>query len=155
MNRMNLLGVCPMKKRTAPPYGFVEHTADMGVRFCGKDMDDLFSNAAMVLRDLLVSIDSRDETPAPVAVTLTGEDPADLLVRWLGELLYLFEGDSLVTTRVTMQTLTHVELHATAWTIPFRPERHKRLQDIKAVTFHQAKIIEKDGRLEAVILFDV
>jgi SHS2 domain-containing protein len=143
-----------MGKTSVPPYEFIEHTADMGVRVRGKDEKDLFSKAALVLMDLLISSDPW-EAPTPVGLSLSGTDSIDLLVRWLGELHYLLEGESLVTTGVRIETLTHVRLDAVAWTVPFRPDRHERRYGIKAVTYHQAAISEKGGGLEAVILFDV
>ena len=143
-----------MGKTSVPPYEFIDHTADMGVRVRGKDEKDLFSNAAMVLMDLLISPPPR-EAPTPVSLSLSGTDPVDLLVRWLGELLYLLEGESLVTIGVRIETLTRIRLDAVAMTVPFRPERHERRYGIKAVTYHQAEISERNGMLEAVILFDV
>lgn len=144
-----------MAKSTEPAYEIVEHTADLGVRVRGRDMGDLFSNAALVLTDLLVSTAPSTESAQPMAVSVTGADSVDLLVRWLGEVLYLFEGESLVTVEVTIERLTPVHLEAIAWTLVFHPVRHERLYGIKAVTYHQANITEKSGTLEAFILLDV
>jgi len=144
-----------MAKSTVPSYDIVEHTADLGVRFRGRDMSELFTNGALVLTDLLVPAAIRAESARAVTVTVDGEDSVDLLVRWLGEILYLFEGESLVTVDATIETLTPFHLDAAVWTLAFHPARHEPLYGIKAVTYHQADIAEKDNALEAFILLDV
>ena len=75
-------------------YKIIEHTADLGVQILGKDMKELFVNAALVLMDLLVSFDSVDSSNE-LSLSLSAEDPSDLIVRWLGEILYLFHGEGL------------------------------------------------------------
>jgi SHS2 domain-containing protein len=86
---------------------------------------------------------------------VAGADPVDLLIRWMGEVLYLFEGESLLVTDVRIQHLTSTRLDAEVGLLPFDPKRDDPLHAIKAVTYHQAVITEKDGKWEALVILDV
>ena len=74
----------------APEYTFIDHTADLGIKIRGTDLKDLFENAARALMHLMVRGGSRVETKT-MKLSVSGEDLADLMVRWLGEVLYLLE----------------------------------------------------------------
>ncbi len=77
------------------------------------------------------------------------------MVRWLGEILYLFEGDNLVVISTDIHALTPLRLEATLRTIPFDPLNHEILCEIKAVTYHQIQVIPKGNLWEARVIFDL
>ncbi|MFO7784945.1 MAG: archease [Thermodesulfobacteriota bacterium] len=143
-----------MKDRGGPPYTLINHTADMGVRIRGSSLKELFENAALALTDLLVS-PGRHGEPAPFPLSVTGDDPVDLLVRWMGEVLYLFEGEARIVADVRIETLTSDHIEAVARVFPFDPDRDEPLNQIKAVTYHKAGITETDGQWEALLVLDV
>ena len=77
------------------------------------------------------------------------------MVRWLGEILYLFEGEKKIVTDTLINTISPSKLKATLQTIAFDPNLHEVLREIKAVTYHQIEVTEKDNRWEARIIFDL
>ena len=78
-----------------PYYTILDHTADLGIRVWGTDLIDLFKNAGKALMDLIIrSIPAEKGTSERISVS--GHDLADLMVKWLGEILYLFEGENLL-----------------------------------------------------------
>ena len=77
------------------------------------------------------------------------------MVRWLGEILYLFEVDEVVATRFEIQALDSSSLRAMVVGIPFDPERHEILTDVKAVTYHGIEVAPQGDRWEAKVTFDV
>jgi SHS2 domain-containing protein len=87
-------------------------------------------------------------------ITVSGQDLPDLLVRWLGEILYLFEGEDLVVTFIHIGFLSVTRLDAALKTVPYDPTVHKILSEIKAVTYHQVQVIEKGSVWEAQVIFD-
>jgi SHS2 domain-containing protein len=88
-------------------------------------------------------------------ISVSGGDLADLMVRWLGEILYLFEGDDLVVTSISIDSLTPSQLEATLETVPYDPEIHEILNEIKAVTYHQIEVSNKGDIWEARVIFDL
>ena len=77
------------------------------------------------------------------------------MVRWLGEILYLFEGEGVVATSFDIHELEPKRLRATVRSVPFDPEIHEILTDIKAVTYHEIEVAPKGDRWEAEVTFDV
>jgi SHS2 domain-containing protein len=139
---------------SAKHYRFIEHTADLGVVVYGEDSIDLFQKAAEVLMDLMLGVTPHGNS-SPLTISVSGDDLEDLMVRWLGEILYLFEGEGLVMTGAHVDDITPGRIRATLETIPFDPERHDIFHAIKAVTYHQLYVGQKADRWEARIIFDV
>lgn len=140
--------------RRPPDYTLLDHTADLGIKVRGTDLKGLFETAAAVLIHLMVKGQSLS-TPTSMKISLSGEDLADLMVRWLGEVLYLFEGENLVVTSTHMDALSSSHLEATLEAVPFEPEIHEILSEIKAVTYHQIEVTEKGHGWEARVIFDM
>ena len=136
-----------------PDYALLNHTADLGIKVRGVDLKDLFETAAKALMHLM----TRGESPGittEMNITVSGQDLPDLLVRWLGEILYLLEGDDLVVTSVHIDSVFPSQLNATLQMTPFDPASHKIRHEIKAVTYHQIQVIDKGSIWEAQVIFD-
>ena len=139
---------------TTPNFTILDHTADLGIKIHGANLIDLFENAGKVLIHLMTRINSHEKS-ASMKISISGDDLADLMVRWLGEILYLFEGERLVVTSINIDFITFNELEATLATIPFNSRTHKILREIKAVTYHQIEVTDKGDVWEARVIFDL
>lgn len=137
-----------------PDFEFLDHTADLGIVVRAGSLPRLFQAAARAMLSILVK-GAVNEKYCRTALTVTGADLEDLMVRWLGEILYLFEGEQQIVTRVDIQTLSDGRLDTVLQTIPYNPDRHEVLSEIKAVTYHQIQVTPKGGRWEARIIFDM
>ena len=138
----------------APDYTLLDHTADLGIKVLGTDLKDLFESAGRALMHLMIRAEISSKTTS-MKISISGEDLADLMVRWLGEILYLFAGEKLLVTSICVGSVSSSHLEATLETAPFEPEFHEVLNDIKAVTYHQSQVTEKENGWEARIIFDV
>jgi SHS2 domain-containing protein len=137
-------------------YVLLDHTADLGIQVFGTDLPDLYERAARALVSLMVA----PTVPSPAAtsrleVSVEAQDPADLLVRFLGEILYLFEGERILPTSVTVGFISLTRLEATLETVPFDPKFHDVLHEIKAVTYHQIEVTRRNDRWEARVILDI
>ena len=135
-------------------YTLLDHTADLGMRTWGADLKKLFENAGLALMDLMISGVS-PKRALPKKISVTGDDLADLMVRWLGEILYLLVGETRVVTSIHIVDIQPSFLEADLKTVPFHPEIHEILNEIKAVTYHQIEVTEKENRWEARVIFDL
>jgi SHS2 domain-containing protein len=77
------------------------------------------------------------------------------MVRWLSEILYLFDGEGEVVTGVKIPVIFPSHLEAVVEKVPFDPDQHEIQHEIKAVTYHQINVAEKKDHWEAKIIFDV
>ena len=142
-----------MIERT-PVYELMDHTADLGIRVRGNDLIDLFENGGRALLNLMVRVRSRGKS-VPLSLKVEGNDLPDLMVRWLSEILYLFEGEKVLATSIKINSLSSTGLEATLRTSPYDPRIHEIIREIKAVTYHGIEVIEKKGLWEASIIFDL
>jgi len=137
-----------------PNYTLLNHTADLGIKVRGTDLRDLFESAGRALLHLMVRGKIPGKTRS-LKISVSGEDLGDLMVRWLGEILFLFAGESLVVTSIDMDAISSSHLEATLQTVHFEPEIHEVINEIKAVTYHQIEVKEKGNHWEARVIFDV
>jgi SHS2 domain-containing protein len=136
-------------------YTIIDHTADLGLRIRGETLERLFENAAQAMLNVMGKVQALQPTET-VPIRLDGRDLEDLLVRWLGEVLYLFQGEKKVTVHAQILSLSPEHLEANLDTIPYVPEKHEILCEIKAVTYHQVEISRNDdGLWEANVIFDI
>jgi len=75
----------------------------------------------------------------PLELTLSGGDDAELLVNWLGELLFHFECRHLVPAGFILE-FSGGELRARVQGEDFDPARHPVEREVKAVTHHQVLV---------------
>lgn len=132
----------------------MNHTADLGIMVRGTNLIDLFENAGNALIHVMLGNKIPGKTRSR-KIFVSGDDLADLMVRWLGEILYLFEGDYLVVTSISIVSLTSSQLEATLETVPYDPEIHEILNEIKAVTYHQIQVTQQGDIWEARVIFDL
>jgi SHS2 domain-containing protein len=135
-------------------YETFDHTADLGIRIFGQTYEELMANAAYALFDLLTDLDRVQETLA-YAIHVEAAEREELLVRWLSELLFLSESQGFLFKRFQFSHLDQTSLQAVAHGEKFAPSRHEFKMEIKAVTYHQVAMKEKDGAWEGRIIFDI
>jgi len=85
-------------------YNIFDHTADLGLEIYGKDEKELFSNAAFALFDIITNIDDVDIKEKRDLV-IEGSDREDLLVNFLREILYMFNGEGLLLREFSISEL--------------------------------------------------
>lgn len=118
-------------------YRLLEHTADMGIEAraesCTRVLEEMARGLAMMLFG-----DSLASASVFRKVQLNAEDPTELMVAWLNEIVYWCERDNLVPALLKIDSLTTGELRGTLSGEPFNPQRHHVEREVKAVTYHQA-----------------
>ena len=131
----------------------IPHTADWSFRAFGKNIAELFENAAFAMfamQDGLKCV-SAGATETARAVEANGIDYESLLVNWLSELLYLQESHRETYPRLQIDELSPTALRARVFGAPYR----KLDKLIKAVTYHNLEIKQTPNGWEAVVVVDV
>lgn len=140
--------------RMSEKYKLIDHTADFGIHVFGSDSRELFANAAWALFDVITEIDELKGADS-FNITVSGDDWADLMVNWLREILYLWNGRELLVKSVKVLSLSENRLSAKVNFDAFVPDRHNIKTEIKAVTYHQIYVKSGPFGWEAGIIFDI
>ena len=88
-------------------------------------------------------------------MAVTGDDPADLMVNYLRELLYLWTGNEKLVKLIDIVDISDTAVSARVSTDRYQPERHEILHEIKAVTYHQIEVSRTADGWQATVVFDV
>ena len=135
-------------------YETFDHTADIGVRVFGRTVEEVFANAAYALFDQMTDLRKVGDG-AVQEIFVEGADREDLLIRWLGELLFLCQGRGYLFKEFSILHLNSNSLRAVARGEIFDSSRHHFKTEIKAVTYHQVEVKQKDKGWEGKVVFDV
>lgn len=151
-----------MKTLTDKRYTLIEHTADLAYVAYGKDVEELFENAAYALFDVYTDLSRvKESIERPICIqietdrTKTDIDYEQLLVRWLNELLYLNEVEDLLFKRFKVKGFSTGELRASAYGEKFSSGRHVILTPLKAVTYHRIEVVKGPNRWHARVIVDL
>ncbi|HTS61235.1 MAG TPA: archease [Candidatus Acidoferrales bacterium] len=135
-------------------FELLEHPADIGFRAFGETLPELFANCALAL--LSIACDLSAVRPANrYRLQVSSGDRESLLVDWLGEVLYWFDGKHIALESFQIDHFDDTSLIATALGEPRDPARHPARLIVKAVTWHQLRVEERDGRWLAEIYLDI
>ncbi len=137
-------------------YQLLEHTADLKVAIYGKDLPELFVNAAQAIFDIMVDL-NRVEEKTSEEVSLNSGSLEELFLDWLRELLFRFATRGLVCARVEMQSLDPERggLTARLYGESYQMEKHGLKIEIKTPTYHQFSLVSGEAGFVATVVFDV
>ncbi len=128
----------------------LEHTADLALRIYGRDLRELFANAAYAMFSQLAEV-ARIGQAIERTVRVQGTDCESLLVNWLNELLYLHETEGELYSAFRIDELSSECLEATVHGAPF----DEVYTIIKAATYHDLRISKTREGFAVTIVFDV
>ncbi len=136
------------------PYKTFDHTADLGLSITGRSEDELYANAAVAVFDVITDL-GRVEAREARRISVEGDSPEDLLINFLREILYLYNGERWLLKEIRVTKRNEKELEAEARGEPLDTGKHEICKEIKAVTYHQARVSKAPGGWEARVIFDV
>jgi SHS2 domain-containing protein len=131
--------------------------ADIAFRAYGKDLSEMFANAALATSATMVSLDTVDQKEER-KIELTSKDLDDLLFSFLEDIVALKDSDSIlfsefaVTVKKENETYTLVAI-CKGDTID---ENKQELEnDVKAVTYHEFKTEDTGQGWMCQVILDV
>lgn len=135
-------------------YKILDHPADLGIEAFGKDLKEAFEEAALALMSVILdpsTIEDRESRD----IYLSATDYERLLVKWLTEVLYLYDGQGFAGGRFEVTDLQPKELKATILGEKFDVKKHNPRVDVKAVTYHQIAVTDDGGGAKVRVFLDI
>ena len=130
-------------------FELIAHTADVRFRITSETLAGLFTDALRALTEFMQPEYLDD--PVSATIELDAVDTTSLLVDFLGEVLTRCHVRREAYCGVTFESLTATSLRATL------TGRHVRgfEEDVKAVTYHEAEVVQRDGGWETMLVLDI
>jgi SHS2 domain-containing protein len=142
-------------------YNFFDHTADIGVEISGRTKKELFTNAACALFGVLIENikntgrTNRERKGRHKIITVDGADAAELLINFLREMLYFFNGENWVVDKCEIIKCGNKKLVAQLMGEPYNNRKHLIKTEIKAVTYCGLSVEKVKSGWKARVIFDV
>jgi SHS2 domain-containing protein len=130
------------------------HTADIGVRVYGKDLKELFANAAFAMFDIIADLEGM-KVSAAKDIELKAANYEELLVAWLDELLYNFYTKWVIFSDFRIEELDEHHIKAKALGRSVGENKNRLKAEIKAATYHDLNIKKTADGYEVEIIFDI
>jgi SHS2 domain-containing protein len=142
----------PRSSRPARRWGTFPTTADLGIWATGPTAGALLEGLGHALYGVLA--DPRSVRPVEErTVRARANDPSELVVAFLGELLTLQETEGFLgrTLRVTTEGRPPRAVVARIAGERFDPRRHVARTEVKAVTYHNLRFDPAAGRARVIL----
>jgi SHS2 domain-containing protein len=128
----------------AEGYEFLEHTADLKFRAYGITLEEALVNCARAFTDATAG-DSLIAVRESRAVRFSSDTLERLVHDWLSEFILYFSTEQMLFSRFDVKVSGKYNLTAKISGEKFNPKKHKLYKEIKAATYHDMKIQQKDG----------
>lgn len=128
-------------------------TADKRLIAFGANHKELFQNAAIGMISEIVDLGKVGETENKWMEVKGTEDFEGLLIDWLNELLFYYDSENFIGKRFEIKFLEKNYLKALVHGSTGSDDL--TIGEIKAATYHEVEILDRNGALEARIILDV
>ena len=139
-------------------YKFLEDVAiaDIAFEAYGKDMNELFENAALAIFELSAKIGSI-QAQKKLEFKLEDEKIDNLLYDFLSEILFLKDSKYMVfkKIKVEIQKNERYNLKAVLEGDSINPQKQKLENDIKAITMHMFEVKKEKNQWKATVVVDI
>ena len=133
-------------------YRFLSHTADVKFRADGSSLEEMFLSAAEALNETIRGeikiLEQQEKT-----FEIEGTDRESLLYNFLEEFLFLLDAEDFLTFSVKSIKVEDGKINCTV--IGDKADHYKFTNDVKAITYSEMFVREKDGGYECQVVLDV
>ncbi|HEC98260.1 MAG TPA: archease [Nitrospirae bacterium] len=135
-------------------FEILDISGDAGLRVQGRSLEELFVKSALGVYSLITDLSTVE--PADSADIKVNRESLDgLFVGWLNELIFRFDTYGFIGKEVRIKNINENGVEAGIRGEEFDPERHERGLLVKAATYHNLRIEEKNGIWTAEVVLDM
>src|SRR5688572_31881301 len=135
-------------------YRLTRRQSELAVRITGGSQADLFANSAFALFDVMAHVD-KVEIKERLTLEVEGADRDDLMVNWMRELLYLYQGSGYLLKEFHIQEAKDTSVKAEVFGEKIDPDRHEIKKEILAVAYHQSRMQKTGDQWTAQVIFEI
>ncbi len=135
------------------PWSPLPHTADTGIEATAPGLTGLIAELASGMFELMAVVDPCPDSTV-LATTVSASTDEDLVVDCLSEILFLSETEDLHFCRFDVEEAGESTVDVRMHGVP-TPEIEATGPPIKAVTYHQLEVAEREDGWYGRVYFDV
>ncbi|MFW6040370.1 MAG: archease [Thermoplasmatota archaeon] len=134
-------------------YEYIEHTADIGVKARGDDLEEAFRETAKGMFSIITEIEKVEQI-GEYRIELKENNWEDLLISFLSELIYIHEVEDLLFCdfEVKLRENDEKEMITLAKGEKIDLNKHNLETAVKGVSYHDISV-DPDGEIK--VIFDV
>jgi len=108
-------------------YEVINHTADIGLKVFGKNLEALFLNAAQAMFEIILEKTEKEslfkkQESKKFLLNKQGGNLEEIFVSWLSELLYLFSTEGLIMEKADLENVNQTGIQAEVSGRIFNPD---------------------------------
>ncbi len=135
-------------------YRVMTRQSALAVKVIGNSQADLFANSAFALFDVMTDIE-KIEIKEHLPLEVEGADRDDLMVNWMRELLYLYQGSGYLLREFQVREVKDTLVKADVCGEKIDPDRHEIKKEVAAVAYHQSRMEKTGNQWTAQLVFEV
>jgi len=135
-------------------YRILTRSSDLAIKVFGKSQEELFANSAFALFDLMTDVD-KIEVQDRLPLEVEGVDRDDLMVNWMRELLYLYQGSGYLLKEFKVLEAKETYVRGEVGGEKCDPDRHEIQREFRSVVFHQSRMEKTGDQWTAQVIFEL
>lgn len=135
-------------------YRLMTRHSELAVKVVGNSQADLFANSAFALFDVMTDVE-KIEIKERLPLEVEGVDRDDLMVNWMRELLYLYQGSGYLLREFQVREVKDTLVKADVCGEKIDPDRHEIKKEVAAVAYHQSRMEKTGNQWTAQLIFEV
>lgn len=135
-------------------YRILTRSSELAIKVFGKSQAELFANSAFALFDLMTDVgkvEAREQLPLEVE----GVDRDDLMVNWMRELLYLYQGSGYLLKEFKVLEAKETYVRGEVSGEKYDPDRHEMQREFRAVAQHKSRMEKTGDQWTAQVIFEL
>jgi SHS2 domain-containing protein len=133
-------------------FKFLEHTADIKFKAFGKDIEEVFDNSALALKEIICG-KMRIEKKKEKTIKIKGRDFESLLYNFLEQIIYLLDADNFLISKIKEIKIKNFGLKAVI--AGDKASNYKFTNNVKAVTYNEMFVKKEKGKWISQAVIDV
>lgn len=134
-------------------YKFIEHTADIEFDAYGKNLEEVFSNCAYAFVESICKKKILEKKK--IKFSVEGNDLENLLYNFLEELLFLFDSEHFILSRILKIEIDEGRKKLVCEVTGDIAENYEIISHVKAVTYNSMFVRKEGERWVAHVVLDV
>jgi SHS2 domain-containing protein len=134
-------------------YKLLEHTADIKFRSFGTDLEEVFKNSGIALKEIVYKGKVNNEIKKKIKVK--GNDMENLMYNFLEEFLFLLDSDDFLMSDILKIEIDGKKFKLKCELVGDKSKNYKTDMHVKAITYHEMFVKKIKEKWMAQVVVDI